>query len=289
MAAVQAGSVLYEKNACLDRVASLSGEAAARGAALVVFPEAFVPGYPRGEGFGMVVGSRTEEGRALFERYRGASVVLGGEDGSRLGEIARTNSVFLAVGVVERDGAPNSGTLYCSIAYFGPDGSYLGKHRKLKPTASERLVWGEGDGSTLTSVQTPVGRVGGLICWENYMPLARAAMYEHGLTVYLAPTADQRDGWQATMRHVALESRCYVVGCNQFVPDDGSGRTGSRGGSVIVDPLGEVIAGPLWDEDGILTAEIDPSLVVRSRLDFDPIGHYARRDVFELRVHRPPE
>ena len=185
------------------------------------------------------------------------------------------------------DRVATGGTLYCTILYFGPDGALLGKHRKLKPTGSERLIWGEGDASTLTVLETPLGRLGGLICWENYMPQARLAMYAQGVELYVAPTADARDSWQATMRHIALEGRCFVLGCNQFVtksmhPADlpcldelaAQPEVMCRGGSVIVGPLGDVLAGPLYDAEGILTADLDLGEIVRARLDFDVVGHY---------------
>ena len=214
-----------------------------------------------------------------------------------LGEATCDAGAYVAVGVMERDSDFGGGTIYCTLLYFGPDGRLLGKHRKLKPTAAERLVWGEGDGSTLTVVDTEYGKVGGLICWENYMPLARVAMYGKGVSIYLAPTADSRESWQATMRHIALEGRCFVLGCNQYVeksmyPKDlpGAEELGSqpdvmcRGGSVIVSPLGEVLAGPLWDREGILYADLDLGEVARAKLDFDAVGHYARPDVFQLTV-----
>jgi nitrilase len=193
------------------------------------------------------------------------------------------------------------GTLYCTLLYFGPDGRLLGKHRKLKPTAAERVIWGEGDGSTLTVLDTPLGKVGGLICWENYMPLARMAMYGKGVEIYLAPTADHRERWQATLCHIALEGRCFVLGANQVVrremfPEDLEVRHEleswpedlCRGGSAIYGPLGECLAGPLWDEEGILVADLDMGDVARSKFDFDVIGHYARPDVFRLNVDERP-
>jgi nitrilase len=202
------------------------------------------------------------------------------------------------MGVIERDTQFSRGTLYCTLLYFGPDGRLLGKHRKLKPTAAERLIWGEGDGSTLTVLDTDLGKIGGLICWENYMPLARMAMYGKGVELYLAPTADQRDGWQATLRHIALEGRCFVLGCNQFVtkemyPEDlvGLGDLANRpeilcrGGSVIISPLGDLLAGPFYDEEGILYADLDLAEVARGKLDFDVVGHYARPDVFQLTIN----
>jgi nitrilase len=187
------------------------------------------------------------------------------------------------------------------LLYFGPDGQLLGKHRKLKPTAAERLIWGEGDGSTLTVLDTEFGKLGGLICWENYMPLARMSMYSKGVELYLAPTADARDTWQATLRHIACEGRCFVLGCNQFVskemyPADLVGieelanqpELLCRGGSSIISPLGEVLAGPLYNEEGMLFAELDLADVARSKLDFDVVGHYARPDVFQLIVNEQP-
>jgi nitrilase len=219
---------------------------------------------------------------------------------ARLGAAAREAEAYLAIGVIERD-AVSGGTLYCTLLYFGPDGRLLGKHRKLKPTGSERLIWGEGDGSTLFATPTPFGTVGGLICWENYMPLARTAMYGKGVDIYLAPTADQRDTWQATLRHIACEGRCFVLSSNQYVtrsmyPKDLESseelaeqpEVMCRGGSAIVSPLGEVLAGPLFGEEGVLTAELDLGEVARSRLDFDVVGHYARPDVFRLEVNELP-
>jgi nitrilase len=212
--------------------------------------------------------------------------------------------VYLAVGIIERDRQFSSGTLYCTTLYFDPQGQVIGLHRKLKPTGAERLIWGEGDGSTLTVLPTPLGKIGGLICWENYMPLARMAIYSKGVEIYLAPTADARDTWQATLRHIACEGRCFVLGCNQFVtkamyPVDLQSHPElaeqpevmCRGGSAIISPLGEVIAGPLYDQEGILYAELDLDEIVRARLDFDVVGHYARPDVFQLLVNeqsQPP-
>ena len=302
VAVVQAAPVLFDLEATVARAESLLAEAAAGGARLVLFPEAFIPAYPRGFSFGMVVGSRSDAGRRLWQRYWENSVVVPGPATVALGAAARAHGVYLAIGVTERDGDFSGGTLYCTLLYFGPDGTLLGKHRKLKPTGAERLIWGEGDGSTLPVLETPLGRIGGLICWENYMPLARMALYGKGVELYLAPTADARDVWQATMRHVALEGRCFVLGCNQYVtremlPADLRAdpeialqpEVLCRGGSVIVGPLGEVIAGPLYDREGILYADLDRSALVRSRLDFDVVGHYARPDVFQLIVNEAPQ
>ena len=300
-AVVQAAPVLFNREATVEKACQLVVEAAARGAKLVLLPEAFIPCYPRGLSFGAVVGSRTPEGRLTWERYWANSVGVPGPDTDALGEAAREAGVYLAIGVIERDTEFSGGTLYCTLLYFGPDGSLLGKHRKLKPTAGERLIWGEGDGSTLVTFDTELGILGGLICWENYMPLARTAMYAKGVELYLAPTADQRDTWQATLRHVACEGRCFVLGCNQFVtksmyPSDLPGIEDlenqpdvvCRGGSAIISPLGEYLAGPLFEEEGILIAELDLAEVAQSKYDFDVVGHYARPDIFQLLVNEEP-
>jgi nitrilase len=266
----------------------------------VLFPEAFVGGYPRGLAFGTSVGGRTPEGRKAFGRYQQGAVAVPGPLTARLGEIAKSLGIHLTIGVVELDAG--GGTLYCTLLFFAPDGRLLGKHRKLKPTAAERFIWGEGDGSTLTVVDTPLGKIGGLICWENYMPLARVAMYAKGVEIYLAPTADDRERWQATLRHIALEGRCFVLGANQvyrresYPPDlevrselEGWPEQLCRGGSAIYAPLGDCLAGPLWDEEGILVADLDLGEVARGKFDFDVVGHYARPDVFSLEVDERPQ
>lgn len=301
VAVVQAAPVLFDREATLDKACRLIAEVGAQGADLVLFPEAFVPAYPRGMGFGTVVGSRSAEGRETWQRYWANSVDVPGPSTNALGAAAQEAGVHLAIGVIERaQGAPR-GTLYCSLLYFGSDGRLLGVHRKLKPTGAERLIWGEGDGSGLIVLDTTLGKLGGLICWENYMPLARMALYAQGVEIYLAPTADARDTWQATLCHIACEGRCFVLGCNQYVtramyPPDLPGvgdlvdqpDTLCRGGSAIISPLGEVLAGPLYDSEGILCAELDMGEIVRSRFDFDVAGHYARPDVLQLLVNDVP-
>lgn len=298
VAVVQAAPVLFNLEATLDKVEKLVGQCA--GADLILFPEAFVSVYPRGLSFGTVVGSRAEEGRALWQRYWNSAIQEGDAACLRLANMAKKAKAFLAIGVNEKDAV--SGSMYCALFYFGADGRFLGKHRKIKPTAQERVIWGEAMGESLVTFDTALGKIGGLICWENYMPEARMAMYQKGLQLYLAPTADARDNWQHTMKHIALEGRCFVLACNQFVtkdmyPSDLPGFSEldsqpdvmSRGGSVIIDPLGEVLAGPLWDKEGILTAEINLDRVTQSKLDFDPIGHYARPDIFKFEVLGQPE
>ena len=286
VAVVQDASVVLDRDASLEKSIALAREAARNGAKLVLFPEAFIPGYPRGLSFGAIVGNRSAEGRALFRRYAENAVLVPGPEAERLSATAAELGIHLAVGVIERD-AVTAGTLYCTLLLWGPDGTLLNQHRKLKPTASERLIWGEGDGSGLRTVATALGAIGGLICWENMMPLARTALYQQGIDLYLAPTADARESWQATIRHIALEGRCYVLSCNQFVtkadyPDD-LGKTSQReladapdplcrGGSAIVGPLGDYVAGPLWDEAGIVYGHIDPGAAVEARFDFDVVG-----------------
>jgi nitrilase len=298
VAVVQASPVLFERDATIEKVARLAAEAGTQGARLVLFPEALVPAYPRGLSFGAVVGSRSPQGRQTWQRYWANAVDVPGPATQVLGAAARQANAFLAVGVIERQSQASGGTLYCTLLYFSPTGELLGKHRKLKPTASERLVWGEGDGSTLTVLDAGFARVGGLICWENYMPLARMALYAKGVELYLAPTADSRDTWQATLRHIACEGRCFVLGCNQFVtkamyPADLPGleelesqpEVMCRGGSAIISPMGEVLAGPLYDQEGTLYADLDLGELARSKFDFDVTGHYARPDVFQLTVN----
>jgi nitrilase len=297
VAVMQAAPVIMNGPATVAKTVELIGQAAASGAQLIVFPEVFIPAYPRGLSFGFLVGSRTEAGRRDWQRYFDNSVVVPGPETERIGAAAAEAGAYVAIGVTERDRLNR--TLYCTLLYFGPDGTLLGKHRKLKPTGSERLIWGEGDGSTLTVIDTPFGRVGGLICWENYMPLARAAMYQQGVRIYLAPTADFRDVWQSTMRHIAVEGRCFVLACNQYVeksmyPDDLEYRfeldsqpeVMCPGGSCIVDPYGNYVAGPLLAEEGMLLADLDLGALTRTALDFDPAGHYDRPDVFQLTVRR---
>jgi len=301
-AVVQASPLYFDREGSVDKVIRLTREAASSGAGLVLFPEAYVGGYPWGLAFGTAVGGRSPAGRRTWERYWDAAVAVPGRETDRLAEAAREAGVYLAVGVIERDSTYSRGTLFCTLLYFGPEGTLLGKHRKLKPTAAERLIWGEGDGSTLPVIPAPFGRIGGLICWENYMPLARMAMYGKGLDIYLAPTADARERWQSTLQHISLEGRCFVLGCNQFVtrdmyPDDLEikGELEAwpeilcRGGSAIYSPLGDLLAGPLWDREGILYADLDMKEVPRGKFDFDVTGHYARPDVFHLWVDQEPQ
>jgi nitrilase len=298
---VQAAPRFFDPDAATDRVVELTDEAAANGARLILFPEAYVGGYPWGLAFGTAVGGRTDPGRRTWERYRQGAIDVPGPQTERMSEAAREAEAFLVVGVVERDSTFSGGTLFCTLLYFAPDGTLMGKHRKLKPTAAERLIWGEGDGSTLPVFDTDIGRLGGLICWENYMPLARMTMYGKGIQLYCAPTADARERWQATLQHIALEGRCFVLGCNQYVtrdmyPDDleiadellAFPEEMCRGGSAIYSPTGDCLAGPLWDGEGIAYADLDMEDIGRGKFDFDVTGHYARPDVFIFEVNEAP-
>lgn len=296
VAVIQAAPVVFDVGRTLDRLRDLAAEAARQGARLAVFPEAFVSAYPRGLGFGARMGMRSPEGREEFRRYFDSAIAVPGPATEAIGAAAREHALYLVVGVIEREG----GTLYCTALFFDRDGTLLGKHRKLMPTALERIVWGQGDGSTLTVLDTAIGRLGAVICWENYMPLLRMAMYAKGIQLYCAPTVDDRDTWLPTMRHIALEGRCFVLSACQYltragcpadydcVQGDDPATVLIRGGSCIVAPLGQVLAGPAFDGECILTADLDLDDIARGKYDLDVVGHYARPDVFRLHVNERP-
>lgn len=295
-AVIQAGAIPFDKNACVEKAVRYLNEAGAAGAEVVVFPEAFITGYPKGMNFGLVVGARDQAGREEYRAYLEAAIEVPGPETAALGEAAAANRCYVIIGVIERDG----GTCYCAALFFGPDGTLLGKHRKLMPTAQERVIWGSGDGSTLTAVESPFGRIGAVICWENYMPLLRTAMYARGIALYCAPTVDDRETWLPTMRHIALEGRCFVLTACQFLkrgdfPESARVSLGEhpedvliRGGSAIVNPLGAVLAGPDFSGETILYADLDLDDIARGKFDFDVVGHYARPDVFRLIVDESP-
>jgi nitrilase len=297
VAAVQAGTVLFDTRRTLDKLEFFCREAAGRGAQLVLLPEAYVGGYPKGITFGATVGSRSPEGRDQFRAYYEAAIDVPGAETAAIGEIVGALGIELVVGAIERDG----GTLFCSALFFDPDGQLRGKHRKLLPTASERLIWGMGDGSTMPVLRTRVGMVGAAICWENYMPLFRTAMYAKGVTIWCAPTVDDREVWQSTMRHIALEGRCFVLSACQYllrsdcppwyhpIQGDDPGTVLIGGGSVIVSPLGEILAGPTRDGELVVTADIDLNEIARGKFDLDVVGHYARPDIFSLSVDERPK
>ncbi len=291
-AVVQAAPVVFDTSRSLEKLADLTRDATVQGADIVVFPEAFVGGYPKGLDFGARLGSRSDAGREDFRRYFASAIELPSRESHRIADAARTNKVHLVVGVIERDG----GTLYCTAVTYSPGGKLLGKHRKLMPTALERLVWGFGDGSTISVVESAIGRIGSVICWENYMPLLRMAMYAQGIEIYCAPTVDDRETWLPTMRTIALEGRCFVLSACQYLtradcPQDYSAIQGDdpgtvliRGGSCIVDPLGNVLAGPSFDGEIIRLAELDRRMIAKGKYDLDVVGHYARPDIFQLTV-----
>lgn len=296
VAVVQAGSVPFNPSACVEKAIHLIKQAADTSAKVVVFPEAFITGYPKGLNFGLVVGARDVAGREEFRLYLDAAIDVPGPHTLLLGEAAAAHRCYVVMGVIERE----LGTCYCTVLFFAPDGRLLGKHRKLMPTALERIIWGFGDGSTLTVVDTPYGRLGSAICWESYMPMFRMAMYSKNVALYCAPTADDRDTWLASMQHVALEGRCFVLTACQFVrkrdfPEtvrislgDSPDAVLMRGGSAIVSPLGKVLAGPYFDGETILTASLDLNDIGRGKFDFDVAGHYSRPDVFQLVVNEAP-
>jgi len=289
---IQAAPVVFDREATLEKVRTLTANAASQGARLVVFPEAFVSAYPKGLDFGARVGGRTPEGRRMFRRYFESAVDVPGPSVDFLAETAREHSVHLVIGVIERDG----GTLYCTVLFFNPEG-YLGKHRKLMPTAMERLIWGMGDGSTMPVFDTEIGKIGAVICWENYMPLLRTAMYAKGIQLYCAPTVDDRETWARSMEHIAFEGRCFVLSAVQYLrrsdcPEDYPAIQGNdpatvliRGGSVIANPQGAVLAGPNYEGETILTADLDLNEIVEGKYDLDVVGHYARPDIFRLTVN----
>ena len=293
VAVVQAGAVPFDSIRSVEKACSLAVDAAKQGAKLVVFPEAFVSVYPKGLDFGARVGMRSPEGRDDFRRYWESAIDVPGPATDILAASARDNNIYLVIGVIERD----IGTLYCTVLFFAPDGRLMGKHRKLMPTAMERLIWGFGDGSTLPVFETPLGKIGSVICWENYMPMLRMAMYSKGIQLYCAPTADDRDTWIPTKQHIALEGRCFVLSSCQYIkrgayPKDYLAIQGDdpdtliiRGGSCIVGPLGQILAGPDYEGECILTADIDFGDIARGKYDFDVAGHYARPDVFRLYVN----
>ena len=278
VAVVQAGSALFDTDRSLSKAERLLNEAAATGARLVVFPEAFIGGYPKGEDFGARLGSRTSEGRTRFRQYFESAIEVPGPATKRLAEAAKSHGCWLVIGVIERGGA----TLYCTALIFAPDGSLAGKHRKVMPTALERLIWGFGDGSTLPVIETGFGRIGAVICWENYMPLLRSAMYAKGIQFYCAPTVDDRETWPVSMRHIALEGRCFVLSACQYTTESAAP---IRGGSVIVSPLGAQLAGPCYDTECVLTSDVDTGQIAEGKFDLDVVGHYARPDLFRLEVN----
>lgn len=289
---VQAAPVPFDLDRSLAKAVQYIAAAASQGAKLVVFPEAFLSGYPKLLDFGAVVGRRTAEGRVMFRRYFESAIDVPGPVTEALGAACRDRGVHLVIGVIERDG----GTLYCTVLFFSADGALLGKHRKVMPTAMERLIWGFGDGSTLGVFETAIGRIGAAICWENYMPLLRTNMYSKGVQLYCAPTVDDRETWASSMQHIAFEGRCFVLSAVQFLrrgdyPSDIAQHLPEAaedpiigGGSVIVNPQGKILAGPNREGECVLTADLDLNEIVEGKYDLDVVGHYSRPDIFRLEV-----
>lgn len=294
LALVQAEPILFDKQACLDKTVTLIKEAAEQKAELIVFPELFIPGYPIGMNFGFSMGKRTEAGRQDWMRYYNASLVAGGEEFQLLTELVKELGVYVSLGFSERDAV--SGTLYNSNVIFEPDGSYK-VHRKLKPTGSERVVWGDANQDYFPITDTPWGPIGSLICWESYMPLARVALYQKGITIYISPNTNDNPEWQATIQHIAIEGKCYFINADMLVrkssyPTDLNEKEAverlpemvCRGGSCIIDPYGHYLTEPVWDEETIIYADLDMTLPAACKMEHDAIGHYARPDVLKLIV-----
>ena len=295
VALVQAEPVMFDKAASLSKALALIDEAAASKPNLIVFPELFIPGYPIGMTFGFSMGKRTEAGRADWLRYYNASVVSGEAEFDSLADAARRTGAYISMGFSERDAV--SGTLYNSNVIFEPDGAYK-VHRKLKPTGSERVVWGDADRGYFPVTQTPWGPAVSLICWESYMPLSRVALYQKGVTLYISPNTNDNPEWQSTIRHIAIEGKCYFINADMIVrkssyPADLHEREVidalpdmvCRGGSCIIDPFGHEVTEPLWDSEGIIYADLDMTLPAACKMEHDAVGHYARPDVLELIVH----
>jgi nitrilase len=298
VAVVQDAPIFFDKEATLQKVETIAKQYAKEGCNLIVFPESFVPGYPRGFSFGATIGNRTDEGRQHYADYYNNSFDLETDDLTRLETLSKEQNSYIVIGVTEKQ--QTNGSLYCSMLYISPTKGLLGVHRKIKPTGTERLIWAEAGAESLVTFDTKIGKLGGLICWENYMPLARMSMYLKGVEIYIAPTADSREQWTATMQQIALEGRCFVLGCNQYMttsmyPEKYKNEVANQpenfcpGGSVIVSPLGKIIEGPLFDKAGVLVTELDLEDIKRSKLDFDVIGHYARNDIFEFKANGQPD
>ncbi|RCK50260.1 nitrilase [Thalassospira profundimaris] len=293
VAVIQAGTSLFDTPRTLERMSALCEEARQNSVELAVFPEAYVGGYPKGLDFGARVGTRSEAGRDDYLRYWKSAIEVPGPECRTIGSFAAKMKAYLVTGIIERD----KGSLYCAVLFFGPDGSLLGKRRKLMPTASERLIWGQGDGATLPVFKTQIGNIGAAICWENYLPLLRQTYYNKGINIWCAPTVDEREIWQTSMRHIAYEGRTFVLSACQYMtrtdaPEDYDCLQGNdpntvliKGGSVIFDPMGNRLTDPVLDREAVIWADIDTDQCIRGRYDLDVAGHYARPDVFSLHVN----
>ena len=296
VAVVQATPVMFRKDKCLEKALRLIDEAAGEGAELIVFPELFIPGYPYGMTFGYTVGSRDKVGRLDWKRYYDNSLCVPGPETELLGQAAKEAHAYVSIGVSER--GEDSATLYNSNLVFSPEGELLNVHRKLKPTGAERLVYGDANKDYFPITDTPWGPMGNLICWESYMPLARVALYQKGITLYISPNTNDNPEWQDTIKHIAIEGHCFFINADmvftkEMYPKDlhcpqEIGQLSDipcRGGSCVVDPYGHYVTQPVWDKEDIIYADLDMQQAIASRMEFDGVGHYARPDVLELRVH----
>ena len=294
IAVIQAAPVLFDKDACVEKAIRLIHEAADSKAELIVFPELFIPCYPVGLTFGFRVGSRREDGRADWKRYYDNSVMADGSEMGRIIEAARERRVYVSIGYSERDAV--GVTLYNSNLFISPEGETV-NHRKIKPTGSERVVWGDGNKDCFPIMDTPWGPMGSMICWESYMPLARVALYQKGITLYISANTNDNPEWQDTVRHIAIEGHVYFVNCDMFFtrdmyPSDLNAQDEiaklpeivCRGGSNVIDPFGHPVTETLWDQEGILYADLEMQKVPASRMEFDAVGHYARPDLLDLHV-----
>ena len=294
IAVVQAAPIMFDKIKCKEKAVSLINECAANGAEFIVFPELFIPGYPYGMTYGFTVGSRNAEGRKDWKCYYDNSILADGPEMQEIVDAAVANNVYVSIGYSEVDAV--TATLYNSNMMISPDGKAV-NHRKLKPTGSERVVWGDADKEFFPVMSTPWGPVGNLICWESYMPLARVALYQKGITIYISPNTNDNAEWQNTIRHIAIEGHCYFINCDMFFTKQMYPQTYSaeaeiaklpeiacRGGSCIIDPYGHAVTDTIWDQEGILYAELDMQKVPASRMEHDVCGHYARPDVLKLSV-----
>ena len=295
VAAVQKSPVFLNKGKTVESACGYIKEAAGQGAGLVVFPEAFVSGYP--DWVWTIPPSQKKQLNDLYLRFLENAAVLGEKSLEPLLKAAKENNVYIAMGVNERNSESSNTSVFNTLLYISPEGKILGKHRKLIPTGGERLIWSSGNGSTLASFDTEIGRLGGLVCWENYMPLARYAMYQKGVQIYLAPTWDSSPAWQIAMRHIAREGGMFVIGCAQALKKDDIPNEFefkklypedrewiNKGNSCIVNPKGEIIAGPLESSQDIIYADLDLEMTLESKWIFDAAGHYNRPDVFDFSI-----
>lgn len=294
IAVVQAEPVMFDKEACIAKAIKYIEECAAGGAELIVFPELFIPGYPFGMNFGFRTGSRSEPGREDWKRYYDNSIQADGPEMDRLINAAEEAGVYVSIGYSERDAF--NGTLYNSNMMISPEGEAK-NHRKLKPTGSERVIWGDANKDYFPVMDTPWGPMGNLICWESYMPLARVALYEKGISLYISPNTNDNDEWQNTIRHIAIEGHCYFVNCDMLITKDSYPedlneyaaladlpQIPCRGGSCVIDPFGHLVSDCVWDEEAVIYADLDMQKVPASKMEHDVCGHYARPDVLELFV-----